>query len=35
MVVHGGWKIDDNDIVVNKKKCLGCNRFFSIFQIIK
>ena len=29
MVVHGGWKIDDNDIVVNKKKYLRCNRFFS------
>ena len=35
MVVYGGWKIDDNGIVVNKKKCLGCNRFFLIFKIIK
>ena len=34
MVVHGGWKINDNDIVVNKKKCLVCNRFFPIFEII-
>jgi len=35
MVVHGGWKIDDNDIVVNNKKCLGCNWFIVIFEIIE
>lgn len=35
LVVNGGWKIDDNGIVVNKKKCLGCYRFFDIFEIIK
>ena len=35
MVVHGGCKIDDNGIVVNKKKCLGCNWFLVIFEIIK
>ena len=33
--LYGGWKIDDNDTVINKKKYLWCNRFFLIFEIIK
>ena len=35
MVVYSDWKIDDNDIVVNKKKSLGCNKCFPILKIIK
>ena len=35
MVVHGGQKIDDNDSIVNNKKCLRCNWFIVIFEIIE